>query len=129
MSRSTSTPHPTVIQAGVRLRKARLGRGFSQAKVARIVGCSSKTIANIEAGRGVPRAPLAIRLAEAVWIPLDYIWREVPVGAQLVSPPDQETRRQQLLARARRRPRLLALRVQRARELLAGEPNSPSASS
>lgn len=119
MSKLTPTPHPTVIQAGVRLRKARLGRGFSRMKVARMVGCSSKAIANIEAGREVPRAPLAIRLAEAVWLPIDYIWRDVPVGAQIVSTPDQETRRQQLLARARRRPRLLALRVQRARELLA----------
>lgn len=53
--------------------KCRKNKGFSQSKLAYCCGVSRNTISNIERGLYIPNVLLAIKICNALNIPLDII--------------------------------------------------------
>jgi ribosome-binding protein aMBF1 (putative translation factor) len=59
------------LQLARRVRAAREARGFSQEKLAKIVGTKQPSIARLESGRVTPKLDLLERIASAVGMRLD----------------------------------------------------------
>lgn len=60
------------------LRRARERAGFSQEGLARELGVSRQTIANIERGRSEPRVLLALAIAALVGMAVSELFRKGP---------------------------------------------------
>jgi transcriptional regulator with XRE-family HTH domain len=56
---------------GEHLRRLREGAGLSRAELARRAGVPAGTLRNWEADRGFPAMPAALRLAEALGVPVE----------------------------------------------------------
>ena len=67
---------------GERIAKLRRSKGLSQAKLARILGLSTNTIAMYEQGRREPSVSIIIALSTVLGVTLDYL---------LTGQPAQET--------------------------------------
>ena len=59
---------------GQKIRKARIELGLSQAKLAEILGIDTRTILNIEAGRGNPKFDSFCTLIHFLKIPCDAVF-------------------------------------------------------
>ena len=57
-----------------RLREARAAAGWTQAELARRVGVSRKTINTVENGVFVPSTVLALKLAQALGVPVEGLF-------------------------------------------------------
>ena len=58
------------------IRKFRQGRGLSQVDLARLVGCSSQRISNIERGATALSADMAAKMAQAFGVSVDELTSE-----------------------------------------------------
>ena len=74
----------------VRLAFLRIGKGWSQAELARRIGVSASAVGMYEQGRREPSAQILLNLAEIVGVSVDYILTGAPS-------PQEEARLQQLL--------------------------------
>jgi len=73
---------------GLLLRKARLKAGRSAKECARVLGCSSRALYQIERGRKDISLPQLETLARFLEVPLDYFWQEEPVPEERPQQPD-----------------------------------------
>jgi len=56
------------------VKERRLGRGLSQADLAKAMGVSRQTINSIETGRYVPSLPLALALGRFFGVPIEEMF-------------------------------------------------------
>ncbi len=77
-----------------RLRDLRLARGWSQTHLGELAGITRQTVHAIEAGRSVPSTEVALRLAEALDLPVETLF-----GIDLPAPPEELVRDSGLGAR------------------------------
>jgi transcriptional regulator with XRE-family HTH domain len=79
---------------GQHLRSLREGAGLSRAELARRAGVPVSTLRNWEGDRGMPGIPAAVRLAEALGVPVDRLAEGVDDDAE-EEPPEmaEQTRR------------------------------------
>src|SRR5919197_5507001 len=61
----------------VRLRSARLRAGLSQAELASRAGVTRQAVSAVEGGKTVPTTPVALRLARALKLPVEELFRLV----------------------------------------------------
>ena len=64
------------------LQQYRLQRGMTQQELATLAGVSRQTIVNIEGHRSLPSILLALRLAEALCVPVDGPFPSLTLGSQ-----------------------------------------------
>lgn len=58
---------------GARIRDTRQEHGLSRSQLALAVGCSTSAVTGIENGHSLPSLVLAVRIAEALKVPVDYL--------------------------------------------------------
>ena len=58
-----------------RIRQARLRKGLTQLKLALLAGIGRSTVSNMETGRYIPRVDDAIRVAQALQMPVEALFR------------------------------------------------------
>ena len=61
---------------GMRIREARKQKGFTQGKLAELIGVTDVYISEIERGNKMPSIPLFICIVEALDISADYLLRD-----------------------------------------------------
>ena len=61
---------------GSRIKAARLGRGMSQAELAKQAGISPATLGRIEEGQSRLRLPVFVNLAQALSLPMEALLRD-----------------------------------------------------
>ncbi|MGH7610855.1 MAG: substrate-binding domain-containing protein [Candidatus Dormibacteria bacterium] len=71
---SRRPPLPGAVEAGRRLRLARLGAGLSQAQLAQVCEVSRQALAGAEAGAWSPSLAVALRLARALDTTVDHLF-------------------------------------------------------
>jgi transcriptional regulator with XRE-family HTH domain len=81
---------------GQHLRRLREGAGLSRAELARQAGVPASTLRNWESGRGFPALPAALRLAEALGVPVERFAEGVedPAEEEPAAPAEESHRRQ-----------------------------------
>ncbi len=84
---------------GRRLRLARLGRGLSQAELARACGISRQAVAGIERGAWAPSLPVALNLARLLGRTVEELFQDPPATEEvevvrLAPPPPHDHRAQ-----------------------------------
>jgi transcriptional regulator with XRE-family HTH domain len=67
---------------GQHLRSLREGAGLSRAELARRAGVPASTLRNWEGDRGMPGIPAALRLAEALGVPVEWLAEGVDDDAE-----------------------------------------------
>lgn len=65
----------TLDRLGDRIAETRTRAGLTVSDLARRVGCSHSALWGIEAGRSMPSLQLAVRIAQALEVPLDDLTR------------------------------------------------------
>lgn len=72
MAPRTGSNHP---RPRCRLARVRRQRGWSQAALAKQIRVSRQTVSSVERGRTVPSIGLALRLARALAVPVEALFR------------------------------------------------------
>lgn len=62
---------------GARLKEARLVRGFTMTSLSELTGLVKQSISNYENGKQIPRESAQIKLAEALQVPLAYLYLDL----------------------------------------------------
>ncbi|MFE4667213.1 helix-turn-helix domain-containing protein, partial [Streptomyces sp. NPDC056734] len=82
------------LDLGARLRRVRSERGLSLRELGKLAGCSASLISQVERGQTAPSAGVIYGLANALDIPLEYLFgtggiedTPVPGGARVVGSP------------------------------------------
>ena len=75
---------------GQRIRELRNGRGWSQQRLAEMVGVRQKAISSYERGVNVPSAEILVAVAEAFDVSLDYLAQRSNEDAPRVAIADRE---------------------------------------
>lgn len=71
--RSSAMSWGTDMENGIK--QARMDAGFSIRGLAAEIGVSPSTVADIEAGRKIPRADTLRKIADACHVTMDQIWK------------------------------------------------------
>jgi transcriptional regulator with XRE-family HTH domain len=79
----------SVTEFGRRLKEARNARGLTQATLAERIGSTQPQIVEMEAGTRVVNLVTAVKLADALYVSLDWLAGRVNVGG----PADPQPRR------------------------------------
>ena len=62
-----------------KLGEYRLGRGWTQQRLADAAGCTSSYVARLEAGISEPSVGLALAIADALEAPVRVLWHAGPI--------------------------------------------------